>query len=58
MLARWPWFQSLAASHQERLIHECFHRDIATEGFACRANEPVAHWIGVIHGLAKICVMT
>lgn len=57
MLARWPWFQNLAAPHQERLTRACFHRDIAADGFACRANEPVEHWIGVIEGLARISVM-
>lgn len=58
MLGRWYWFQSLAATHQKRLLSDCYHRDFATDGYVCQAGEPVRHWLGVIRGLVKLSVMT
>lgn len=58
MLARWPWFQQLDAQHQDRLLQCCYYQDLPVDGFACRAGEPVEHWIGVIHGLARMSVVS
>lgn len=56
MLRESLWAATLPTEEFERVLRECFEREVPAGGFVVRRGEPAEFWYGVIDGLVKMSI--
>ncbi len=49
-----PWMRELDAMQQARVRRDVVERELRAGAYVCRKGDAVEHWIGVLHGIAKV----